>query len=183
MKKTIGYKIKELRLLQDMTLKQLSQKTAISISHLSQVERNISSLSFEALQKIADIFSVNISYFMDANTSQGDFIKRNYDYTPTQFKNSSLIYNIIGTEHPECILKPTLATIMPHTSSIINFPNHNDGEDFIFVLEGILNITIDDKEYILSPADSIHFNTSPHQLINKSDRIVRILIVHSSTTE
>lgn len=47
-----------------MTLKNLSEKTNLSISFLSQIERGSSSLAITSLKKIADAFGVPITYFL-----------------------------------------------------------------------------------------------------------------------
>lgn len=54
----IGEKIKSLRFEKGMTLKDLSLKTGLSISFLSQIERGSSSIAITSLKKIADSFNV-----------------------------------------------------------------------------------------------------------------------------
>lgn len=58
-------RIRQLRTQQNMTLKELSDKTGLSISFLSQVERGNSSLAITSLQKIAEVLNVSMSSFFE----------------------------------------------------------------------------------------------------------------------
>ncbi|MDO7205343.1 helix-turn-helix transcriptional regulator [Paraclostridium bifermentans] len=46
-----------------MTLKDLSEKTNLSIGFLSQLERGLTSIATDTLGSIADVFEVELSYF------------------------------------------------------------------------------------------------------------------------
>ena len=60
---TIGEQLRKLRKEHNMTLKTLSDKTNVSISFLSQVERNKCNVTLESLRKISDALNVNPSIF------------------------------------------------------------------------------------------------------------------------
>ncbi len=59
----IAEKIRNLRKEKNLTLKDLGEKTGLSISFLSQVENSSSSLAITSLKKIADALNVPITYF------------------------------------------------------------------------------------------------------------------------
>ena len=63
MNEHIGAKIKHLRTQRKMTLKDLSEKTNLSIGFLSQLERGLTSIATDTLGTIADVFEVELSYF------------------------------------------------------------------------------------------------------------------------
>ena len=58
--RAIGLEIRTLRKAQDLTLKQLSRRTGLSVSLLSQIERAESSASISSLYKIASALRVPI---------------------------------------------------------------------------------------------------------------------------
>lgn len=60
----ISKKIRGLRIQKGLTLKELSEKTDLSVSFLSQVERGASSLAITSLKKIADALGVKMTYFL-----------------------------------------------------------------------------------------------------------------------
>lgn len=62
---SIGEKIKALRTSQNMTLKQLSEKTNLSTGFLSQMERGMSSIAIDTLENIAGVLGVSLTSFFD----------------------------------------------------------------------------------------------------------------------
>ena len=62
MKADIGQKIKELRISKGFTLKELSRRSDLSISFLSQVERGLASIAVTSLEKIT-YYLLDLSYF------------------------------------------------------------------------------------------------------------------------
>lgn len=60
----INKKIKELRIQKGLTLKDLSERTELSISFLSQVERGTTSLAITSLKKIADALNTKMAEFL-----------------------------------------------------------------------------------------------------------------------
>lgn len=56
----------------------------------------------------------------------------------------------------------------------------HDGEEFIYVLEGILTVFAEGGEYTLNPGDSIQIHSPhPHNWINQTNRITKILAINT----
>ena len=70
MKDNIGEIIKKLRLEHQLTLKEVAERTGLSISFLSQVERSKSSITLQSLSRIAEAFNVSRSYFFNNRTAK-----------------------------------------------------------------------------------------------------------------
>src|SRR5699024_11398087 len=95
----IGKKIKDLRIEKRFTLKELAEKTGLSASFLSQVERSKSSITLQSLSKISDAFDVSRSYFFsdEDNETYGVFrsnLEHNLDFHKSSFVYQSLLGNI-----------------------------------------------------------------------------------------
>lgn len=60
----IHNRIKSLRIERNLTLKELSDQTGLSLSFISQIERGTSSLSISSLKKISDALGIHINYFL-----------------------------------------------------------------------------------------------------------------------
>ncbi|MBR3103807.1 MAG: helix-turn-helix transcriptional regulator [Lachnospiraceae bacterium] len=60
----IGYRIKELRHIHNMTQDQLAERMDISIKHMSAVERGVSSLSLEKLVQICKVLDCSLDYLI-----------------------------------------------------------------------------------------------------------------------
>jgi len=75
-------------------------------------------------------------------------------------------------------MKPILVTLQPHDGK--GTPSVHKGQEFMYVLEGVLTLLAGDEEYDLYPGDSIHLDSStPRSWINRTRERVRFLCVNS----
>ncbi|HHY03601.1 MAG: cupin domain-containing protein [Thermoanaerobacteraceae bacterium] len=177
MKKDIGKKIKELRNSRGLTLKQLSEKADLSISFLSQVERGIASIAVTSLEKIADVFEVELSYFFTPPQKHDSLILRSYEQKVFSVEESR-IYHRLGNDANEKVLEPLLISLLPNQTREEITPYSHEGEEFVYVLEGILTIFVGNQEYQLNPGDSVHMSsTIPHEWANFTNKLVKVLSV------
>jgi serine/threonine-protein kinase RsbW len=61
----IGYRLKELRKVRGISLRNLAKKVGVSASFISQVEQNKCRPSLDTLRKIAEALDVTISYLLE----------------------------------------------------------------------------------------------------------------------
>jgi transcriptional regulator with XRE-family HTH domain len=92
MNKDIGKKVKELRLHKKMTLKDLSELTTLSTGFLSQLERGLTNIATDSLQKIAQILGVDLSYFFANSVRNRHCVLRSYEKEVFQVVNSKFIH-------------------------------------------------------------------------------------------
>lgn len=173
--KEIYEKIKDLRMQHGLTLKELSEKTQLSVSFLSQVERGSSSLAITSLKKIADAFEVNITHFFESHGNNNYMVKLK-DQKPFQIEGSESIYSRLSGEFTGRSLEPLLVTLSPNQKQNQTF-NH-PGEEFYYVLKGAVLFNVDDKEYFVREGESIHFPSErPHYWENPLDQESTLLCV------
>ena len=181
MEKELGQRIKTLRIAKGMTLKELSKKTDLSISFLSMVERGLTSVAIVSLKKIADALSQNISTFFLENSSDtiAEAYTINRGYSPRiRSINGNYIYYSLAGNNSSFSLAPMYIVLLPGQSrkDVIMFKH--PGEEFTYVLEGILSFFIDGKEFLLYPGDSFHgLCNLPHNFVNLSNNNVKVLYV------
>lgn len=178
----IGFRIKELRTEKKYTLKYLSEQTGLSIGFLSQFERGLTSIAIDSLEKIAQVLEVELSSFFDLSSPQETkYVVRSYE-KETTLVNSEIIEYALTDHLTSFDLLPRLVEIMPplpEEKETLELYNHT-GEEFIYILEGILTMNIDSITYQLYPGDSVHIPSCiPHNWSNKTNHITKILTVHS----
>lgn len=66
----VGEKIKELRKKNNLKLEELAEKTGLSISYISLIERGLKNPSLKALERIAKAFNLPPSYFLSENEDE-----------------------------------------------------------------------------------------------------------------
>ncbi|WP_027092105.1 helix-turn-helix domain-containing protein [Cohnella thermotolerans] len=168
-------KIRSLRTQRNLTLKDLSEKTGLSISFLSQVERGESSLAITSLQKIAEALGVPISKFFESPHNNNFLVKADERKTFT-IETSSNSYARLGSEFPGRLLEPILVTLNPGDDQ--NGTYSHPGEEFYYLLSGTMTMVVDGQEYELKEGDSIHFPSHlPHHWYNPSDKPARMISV------
>lgn len=178
----IGSLIKELRKKKEMTLKDLSSASNLSVGFLSQLERGMTSIAIDSLEIIAHSLDVELEFFFDFNKKEeSNQIVRSYNRDAIAITDKIIQHNL-SPNMKAFNLYPRLIDIMPFTdngSYNLQLYSH-EGEEFIFVLEGVLTLNIEDEEFTLYPGDSTTFNsTKPHNWKNETNCITKIICVHN----
>lgn len=180
MTEDVGKKIKELRVSENLTLKDLSAKTNLSIGFLSQLERGLTTIAIDSLNNIAKALGVNLSYFLDGPRYSKKVILRSYEKEVFQVDSNQFIHYHLTNDLENKNLLPRLIEILPAKSKEDVTSYQHDGEEFVYVLEGILTLIINNEEYELFPGDSAHYNSNIiHNWANYTSKTVKILTVHT----
>lgn len=176
----IGPKINQLRIEKNMTLKDLAEKCSLSVAFISQIERGLASPAIISLNAIAEALDVDLSYFFSVPKKELSIITRSYEHKPFMVKNSNYIYSELSEHFEGRKMDVLLLTILPGNEE--NYPavNTHAGEEFVYVLEGIVTLVYDEKKYELYPGDSAHYSSSsPHTWRNSTNKSAKILSVNT----
>lgn len=176
----IGEKVKALRTHRGMTLKALATEAQLSVGFLSQFERGMTTIDVEHLQTIADYFDVNIQTFFESDDNPDNVITRSYERKSEKQLNNA-IYEPLSSGDPELVMRPELLILLPDEKQELPEAYTHEGEEFVYVLEGILTLVIGDKIYQLYPGDATHFNSMRlHNWGNQGHDLVKMIVVHDS---
>lgn len=177
--KEIGQRIRELRQEKRLTLEELSSRTDLSKSYISEAERGIASLSITALQKIAQALDVPLSHFFLLPTPASNTVRITRVGERSEFRmeaNEDRTFTSLAAGFPGCVLEPLLITLLPDHARVE--PYSHPGEEFAFVLEGSLTVLVQDEEYELGAGDTIHLpSLIPHNWENRTDKPVKVIAV------
>lgn len=176
----IGQKAKKLRQAKKMTLKELSEKTNLSIGYLSQFERGINTIALDSLSKIANVFGVELNYFFPNTDLSNDksVVMRSYEQRFLDIIGNNYIVKLLSHGAHSHDLYPRMIEILPQSTSenIQSYGHH--GEEFIYVLEGVLTLIFEGEKHLLYPGDSAHhLSTDIHNWSNDTNNIVKMLCV------
>lgn len=180
MNKDIGNKIKFLRQSKGMTLKTLSEQVGLSIGFFSQLERGLTSIAIDSLSKIAEVLGVELNYFLQKPKEKDNIVIKSYEQEISQIINSNIIYYNLSNKLSSSNILPKLVQVLPHEEKEEVIEYSHEGEEFIYVLEGILTVYVDHNEYTLYPGDCVHFDSIlNHNWINNTNMNVKLLIVNT----
>lgn len=173
----VGQKIKSLRKAKKMTAKKLAMQASISVGMLSLLENGSTSGSVETLRKIAKVLNTTLAHIFTDDESE----------STNNLTNSESMYVVRKDARkkisfPDPLYKCELLT--PNLQGELEFilveleagrvtnevlPHTQGGEECDYVLEGTIEVLLEDKQFILNEGDSIRFNPeTPHKIENKS---------------
>ena len=172
----IGKKIHSLRKAKKMTLQQMSDLSDLSVSFLSQVERDLTSPTISSIVNIAHALDVQTSYFFPQPPGK-DLLVRSYERQPFKLEDGQVVYARLGGDFEGRTLEPLLVTYPPgYESEWVSHP----GEEFLYVLEGQVNYCFEELEYNLNPRDSLHIPSNHnHKLSNPHTVPVQLIFVNT----
>jgi transcriptional regulator with XRE-family HTH domain len=165
----IGAKLRTLRQSQGLTLKELAARTATSIGHLSQLERDMASPSVRTLYVISRALGVTISRFFDNgedSAEENPYVVRKSQRRHIRFAEGIDDFRLTS----EAVGKIDLlySTFQPG-AFITEFYSH-EGEEAGYVISGRLELQIDNFKTILGAGDSFSFPSQvPHKYRNPGD--------------
>lgn len=176
----IGSKVKQLRTAKNYTIKQLSEESGLSVGYLSQFERGLSSIAIDSLEKIARILEVDLTVFFARPEPQTQSpVVRGFELLPDEI--SPQIYQYVLSSRPEEFeLLPRMFLLMPFADSEKDFELYShEGEEFLYVLEGIVTVYLEGCEYVLYPGDSVHIHSAQrHNWMNRTNKTAKIIQVN-----
>ena len=179
---TIGEKIKKHRNEKALSLRELAKKVELSASFLSQIEQGKASPSIENLKKIANNLEVRVSYLIEEEEVIETYHVKKEDIRYVESIDSKTSIGLLTSSKLEKDMEPIIYEIKPGGESGRGFFNHN-GEEFIYVIEGSLDIYIEEKVTALKEGDSFYFkSTLNHRFKNNGKKLTRAIWVVSPPT-
>ena len=165
--KIIGDKIKRLRESKNLSVDEVVERTGLDIAQIARIESNEELPSLAPLIKIARVLGVRLGTFLDDQQELGPVVCRKEDRTDdkgisfsnnarTEHKNMS--YFALSQDKSGRHMEPFLIDVMPAKGENFDFSSH-EGEEFIFVMEGVIEINYGQDTYLLEEGDSIYYDS------------------------
>jgi len=175
----IGSRLGDLRKRKKMTLDELSSKSGVSKSIISQIERNISNPTISTVMRIAEALDETLSgFFLDIDTEKSTSIE-NFKETPVINSNDGLCeLSILGAGETVSWLQWYLLTMKPK-GKLPSKSHGNNTYENITVISGEIEIQLKKQKELLKSGDTFRFATNQeHTLINRSKNTTKILMVN-----
>jgi transcriptional regulator with XRE-family HTH domain len=164
--KHIGERIRRLRLKKSMGLVELGRHTGLSASFLSQLETGRVVPTLRNLARIAMVFSKDLSYFFESEPTAIFRVHRKKDRVrlpqtgvePPTYFFESLAYMV-----PDRPMDPYFAEFIPLGPEAEPKPHLHPGFEFLYVLDGELDLMHGDQKATLGAGDAVYFDSGiPH---------------------
>lgn len=162
----VSKRLLRLRKRKNLTLSQVAREAGISVSFLSAIERQQSNPSIATLQKLSVIYDTNVRSFFGEKQRLCRLVHPRQRRVLEPHPGVRIEQLASGDTQ----MDPEVFRISPGASSGGSY--HHDGEEFIYMLQGRLEIWLDDVErYVLEPGDCLYFeSTHAHRWKSLSKR-------------
>jgi len=168
----LGLRVHSLRKLRNWTLKDLADRSGVSRSTLSKVERDEVSPTYDVIQRLARGFGMSVVEFFDPERSPSTTGRRavNRANAEEAHQGRGYLYRVLSAELSKKIMLPFHATIEARSIEEAGGYVRHSGEEFLFVLSG--EIAFHTEHYApvrLKEGDSIYIDsTMGHACISLS---------------
>ncbi len=171
----VGEKITSLRKKTGLTVDALAEKSGLTKIVVSQIESDVVSPTVAALIRIAKALDKDVNYFFQEEEPENIRIEvvRKSERKKVQRKRSSgshpvsYSYQSLAYRKAHKHMQPFLVEFDIDVEEEAEMLTH-DGEEFLFLLEGRLEMHTDSEVIILKEGDSVYFESSiPHCFIGK----------------
>ncbi|MCT4781209.1 MULTISPECIES: helix-turn-helix domain-containing protein [Exiguobacterium] len=173
--RTIGNKIKNLRLQKGLTQEELGERTDLSKGYISQIEREISSPSIETLFSLLEVLGISAKDFFDEDTLNQKVVYTQNDVT--SYADSEQGYHVtwLIPESNEKEMEPVLLHLAPGGTFKAYEPSGS--ETFVFVLEGRVTLRLGHESFVATQGETFYYKASEiHQLRNESETDTKVLV-------
>ena len=184
-KNKIGAKIRRLRDAKQMTIEQLAEKSQCHADQIRKIEEGDLVPSLTPLMEISRALGVRLGTLLDDDPLDGPVVFKT-DQAPNVIRfpgkdpnatSSNLDFYSMGAGKRDRHMEPFLIDVKPGSGEAPPLSAH-EGEEFIYVLSGTIQINYGKTTYELNAGESIYYDSViPHDVHAKSKETARILAV------
>ena len=182
----VGAKIKGLRETKNLTLEEIAERSGLSVEQIQSIENDVNLPSLGPLIKIARALGVRLGTFMDDNGALGPIVCRAKDRekdSSISFSNGAtdarkhMEYHPLAQQKAGRHMEPFVIDINPEENPNFQLSDH-EGEEFIYVMEGEVELVYGKETYHLTEGDTIYYDSIvKHHLHGAPGKSAKILAV------
>jgi transcriptional regulator with XRE-family HTH domain len=163
----IGQKLRLRRKVRRMSLKEVAERSGVSIGLVSQIERGLSTPSLRSLNQICQALEMPMRWLFEGEHAgahdEGEVVVRQSQRRFMDLGAKGMVKELMSPDSVPGIQMMRIV-IRPGGSSGESPYNHPNGAKCGTVLSGQFGLEVDEREYILGPGDSFAFRaTSQHR--------------------
>ncbi len=179
--KQVASRLRGLRDALDLTVEQMAEQCEVTPVLLATYESGTSDIPVSFLHKLATTYGVELTALMfgEEPTMNSYYITRAGKGVKVE-RTKAYSYQDLASGFQHRLMAPFLVTIEPTDTERPMTLNTHQGQEFNYILEGDLEISIGGKASILHPGDSIMFDARrPHGLRALGEKPVKIIAIIS----
>jgi transcriptional regulator with XRE-family HTH domain len=174
----VGELVRRLREQRGLTLRALAAATEFSPSFISQLENGQVSPSIDSMGRIAGALGVSLGEFFAAlGSSEGGLVVRAAERLRLESVWSDATVEALSPMRRGRLIEPLLITLEPAGRSG-KHPSAHAREEFAFVIEGEVDLTLGPDTFRLRPGDAVTILRGElRRWVNPGSTAARVLVV------
>ena len=185
----VGHKIKGIRESKNLSVEEIAESSGLSVEQITSIENDQNLPSLGPLIKIARALGVRLGTFMDDNDSLGPVVTRAEDRerdSSISFSNGAtdarkhMEYHPLAQQKAGRHMEPFIIDINPTENLDYKLSAH-EGAEFIYVMNGEVEIEYGKEKYTLKEGDSIFYDSivkhHVHGAPGKSAKILAVVYI------
>lgn len=174
----LGAKIKRLRLQCGLTQEELADRCELTKGYISQLENELTSPSIQTLLDVLSALGTTAAEFFGEDEEE-QIVFTSDDFFEKDAEGHVITWLVPNSQRNE--MEPILITLRPGCASVKDMPH--EGEEFGYVLQGVVTLHLGKKEYTAKRGDSFYYESNKvHYLENRSAEDAEVVWVASPPT-
>ncbi|HBL76517.1 MAG: DNA-binding protein [Bacteroidetes bacterium GWF2_42_66] len=173
--KSVGSKIRQVREFQKISREELASRCSLHVEQIQKIEEDKVVPSLAPLMKIARAMGVRLGTFLDDVEQLGPVVVRSGELEKgvrfaSQPKENleHLNFFSLAFNKADRSMEPFIVDIEPSRQSSYMLSSH-EGEEFIYVLDGVVEINYGKDIYRLEKGDSIYLDSIVEHNVHSGD--------------
>lgn len=175
-KTNVGKKIEAIRIQKNITIEQLAERCGFSLDMMTRVEQDQAIPSLGHLIKVARVLGVRLGTFLDDMDNLGPIVTRKSTLkqgmsfsNKNSGSNADLDFYPLANDKSGRHMEPFFVDIKPSQVNDFSLSSH-EGEEFIYVLSGNVEISYGKETYLLAEGDSIYYDSLVNHHVHSADQ-------------
>ena len=180
-KESLGDRIRRVREMRGLTVKDLSSRTAIDIGILERTESGETIPALGQLVRLGRALDMKMGYFVSPGIEKSMTVVRKDERRPisrygeTKSMQYGYFYESLAPEKADRLMEPFIVTLVPTAAEELST---HAGQEFLYVLEGEMKVQVGDRVDILKLGDAVYYDSSqPHFVRCVGTKVTKILAV------
>ncbi len=179
---SIGDRVRTVREEKGLTRGDIGQRTGMSPEYLQRIETGQVAPPLGVLIRMAKALDMKLGRFISTGEVKPFTVVRKHErrvisrYTSAQGDQYGYTYESLAADKKDRHMEPFMVTLVP--SEAKKEVSAHSGQEFIYVLEGAMEVNLEDYSEVLYPGDSIYYDsTVPHLVRCHGDKETVLLAV------
>jgi len=178
-REALGERVRAAREIRGLSLEDISSRTGITILTLQSIEANKILPPLGQLIKLGKALDMKMGYFIAPGVEKPVTVVRKgrgqgvARYGGKKSQQHGYTYESLAPEKADRMMEPFIVTLMPTDTA--EFSIH-DGQEFIYVLEGGMEVQVGGRTELLYPGDAIYYDSNQPHLVKAATKAKTVIL-------